>query len=99
LWDGYIFQSGLFRWVWGCREGFGVCTGWGLGSCLSSFAGQGCGRGCGCVVVGVGGGGGFGRCIIVFMMGSQLPMRWVSYVLDKRGHLRVQFPNEDVSQV
>ncbi len=76
----------------------GLCSDWDLGDCVWSFTGQECGCGCVSGVVGVGGGGGgFCRCIFVFVMDSQWPTSWVGDVLDEGGHIRVQFPSEDVS--
>jgi hypothetical protein len=38
----------------------------------------------------------FCRCIVGFVYVSHWPTRWVSDVLDEGGHIRIQFPSEDV---
>ncbi len=91
-------EGGFFRWVWGCGVGMGLCGDWGLGGWVWSFAGRECGCGCrGGVVCIVSGGGEFCRCIFMFVLGYQWPTSWVGDVLDEGGHVRVQFPSEDVS--
>jgi hypothetical protein len=98
LWVGWIWKAGLFRWVWGCGGGLGLCSGWGLGDCMWSFAGQECGCVCGSGAVGAEScGGGFCRCIFVFVFDSQSPTSWIGDAMDEGGLIRIRFPSDDVS--
>ncbi len=99
MWAGWTRKADLFRWVWGCGGGWlGLGGDRGLGGGGLSFAGHECGCGLrGGVVYIDSGGGGFCRCIVLFVLGYQWPTSWVGDVLDEEGHVRVQFPSEDVS--
>ncbi len=76
----------------------GLCILWVMGDDVWTFSGYEHRCGCSFVMLVAGMCGGvFCMCFVGFVYSSLWPASCVGDVLDEGGHLRIQFPSEDVS--